>query len=187
MKCRGSPKPGFETIIAARANGSHPHYRPGPQKLGRNQGLLIDWGATYAGYHGDMTRVVCWGKWPKQLAEIYAIVLEAHEAAAAALRPGALTREIDKIARDIITGAGYGEQYGHGLGHGIGLDGHEEPRLSHMMAGTPLEPGHMVTVEPGIYLPGVGGVRIEDDYLITARGSENLCSLPRSLKWATRR
>lgn len=186
MKSGGSPKPGFETIIAARANGSHPHYRPGPAKLSRNQALLVDWGATYAGYHGDMTRVFCWGKWPAKLARVYAIVLEAHEAAAAALKPGVSTREIDGIARGVITDAGFGEHFGHGLGHGIGLDGHEEPRLSHMAAGTALQPGHVVTIEPGIYLPGVGGIRIEDDYLITPGGAENLCSMPKDLAWATR-
>lgn len=186
MKSRGSSKPGFETIIGAKTNGSLPHYRPQNTKLTRNSALLIDWGAIYHGYHGDMTRVVCFGKWPRKIAEIYEIVLEAHERAAAALAPGKSTAEIDAIARDHIKSAGYGDYFGHGLGHGMGLDGHEEPRLTNMLSGTALAPGHVVTIEPGIYLPGIGGVRIEDDFLITAKGAENLCRLPKSLKWATR-
>ena len=186
MKARGSPKPSFDTNVSAKANGSKPHYRPGPARLRRNQALLIDWGATFRGYHGDMTRVVAFGAWPAKIKAIYAIVLEAHEAAAAALEPGASTRDVDAVARGIIQRAGYGERFGHGLGHGLGLDVHEDPRLSHMAEGRALEPGMVVTIEPGIYLPGVGGVRIEDDYLLTDRGAVNLCSLPRSMEWATR-
>jgi Xaa-Pro aminopeptidase len=185
MKTRGAGRTGFETIVAARANGAMPHYRPGATKLAAQQAMLIDWGAVYRGYHGDMTRTFALGKWPKKLAEIYPIVLEAHEAAAAALAPGKSTTEIDKIAREIITKAGFGEAFGHGLGHGVGLHAHEEPRLSHMLAGTRLEAGQVVTIEPGIYLPGVGGVRIEDVYVVTGEGSKNLCSLPRTMEWGT--
>ena len=101
------------------------------------------------------------------------------------LAPGKSTTEIDKIAREIITKAGFGEAFGHGLGHGVGLHAHEEPRLSHMLAGTRLEAGQVVTIEPGIYLPGVGGVRIEDVYVVTGEGSKNLCSLPRTMEWGT--
>lgn len=186
MKQRGSSKPGFESIIAAQANGSLPHYRPHNVKHTANKPLLIDWGAVYHGYHGDQTRVCCWGKWPAKVREIYSIVRDAYLLASAALAPGKTTREIDSIARDHITKHGYGPQFGHGLGHGIGLDGHEDPRVSHMAAPTTLEPGHIVTIEPGIYLPGIGGVRIEDDFLITEKGHENLCSLPTTLEWATR-
>lgn len=186
MKIRGSSKPGFETIIAAKANGSLPHYRPGSTRLRLNQPLLIDWGAIYRGYHGDMTRVVCFGKWPRKIEEIYRIVLDAQQTAAAALAPGKSTAEIDAIARDLIRQAGYGDYFGHGLGHGMGLDGHEDPRLTNMLAPSMLEPGNVVTVEPGIYLPGIGGVRIEDDYLITDNGAVNLCSLPKDFDWASR-
>lgn len=186
MKSRGSSEPGFESIIAARANGSFPHYRPQKVKLTPNQPLLVDWGAIYNGYHGDMTRVFCFGKWPKKIAEIYQIVLDAHELAASALAPGKTTKEIDALARDHIAKHGYGEHFGHGLGHGMGLDGHEDPRLSHMASATKLEPGHVVTIEPGIYLPGIGGVRIEDDFLITEKGAKNLCTLPKDIDWATR-
>ena len=188
MKARGSTQPGFTTIVAARANGSLPHYRAGKTKLAANQPVLIDWGAVVDGYHSDMTRTFTLGKWPAKVREIYQIVLEAHEAAAAALRPGAVARDIDAIARKIITDAGYGEHFGHGLGHGLGFNGHELPRLTYMApkdAPEELRPGMVLTIEHGIYLPGVGGVRIEDDYVITERGAKNLCTLPRSLEWST--
>lgn len=185
MKSLGSSAPSFETIVAARAKGSLPHYRPGSVKAAAGQPVLIDWGATYRGYHSDMTRTFSLGRWPKKIREIFEIVLEAHRLAAAALGPGKSTVEVDAAARGHIAKSGYGEYFGHGLGHGIGLNVHEEPRLSHMAAGGKLEPGHVVTVEPGIYLPGVGGVRIEDDYLITERGAQCLCSLPKTLEWST--
>lgn len=185
MKSRGSREPGFQTIVAAKANGSLPHYRPGKDKLAKNKPVLIDWGAVFQGYHGDMTRVFCLGPWPAKLKEIYTIVLEAHLAAAAALAPGKSTHEIDAIARAHIASAGYGEFFGHGLGHGMGLNGHEDPRLNPMYASTILQPGNIVTIEPGIYISGLGGVRIEDDFLVTDSGSKNLCSMPKDLKWAT--
>jgi Xaa-Pro aminopeptidase len=185
MKSRGSEAPSFNTIVAAGATGSLPHYRPQDLKIKKGSTVLIDWGATYRGYHSDMTRTFALGKWPKKLKEVYPIVLEAHEKSAAALAPGKTTQEIDKIARDVITDAGFGDFFGHGLGHGIGLDIHEDPRVSHMAAPTPLKAGHVVTIEPGIYLPGIGGIRIEDDYAVTDTGSKCLCTLPRDLDWAT--
>ncbi|MFN9133584.1 MAG: M24 family metallopeptidase [Phycisphaerales bacterium] len=186
MKIRGSSAPGFETIVGAKANGSLPHYRPHDVKFSRNHPVLIDWGAIYNGYHGDMTRVFCWGKFPAKVREIYSIVLEAHEQSAAALAPGKSVRAVDEVARGIIRRAGYEQQFGHGLGHGMGLDGHEGPSLSHLAEDRPLEPGMVVTIEPGIYLPGIGGVRIEDDFLITEKGAVNLCTLPKDLDYATR-
>lgn len=185
MKRRGSVQPAFVSIIAAGTNGSLPHYRPGSMKLARNQPLLIDWGAQWKGYHGDMTRTFTLGKWPPKVREIYQIVLDAHLMAAAALAPGKTTAEIDGVARAHITKHGYGEFFGHGLGHGLGMNVHEDPRVSHMAAAMPLRVGHVVTNEPGIYLPGVGGVRIEDDFVIVKGGSRNLCSLPKSLEWST--
>ena len=185
MKRRGSSAPGFQTIVAADPNGSLPHYRPQRHRLRANRAVLIDWGAIWKGYHSDMTRVFALGKWPAKVAEIYQIVLDAKEKAAAALAPGRTTREIDAIARDHIARHGYGEHFGHGLGHGLGFNGHEDPRITHMLGETKLMPGHVVTIEPGIYLPGIGGVRLEDDYVITAKGAKNLCSLPQDLKWAT--
>jgi Xaa-Pro aminopeptidase len=185
MKLGGSTEPGFQTIIAAGANGSLPHYRPRQAKIAANKPLLIDWGAVYQGYHGDMTRTFTLGKWPAKILEIYQIVHDAQQLAAAALAPGKTTHEVDAVAREYITRHGYGEHFGHGLGHGMGLDGHEDPRLNPMFPPVVLEPGHVVTIEPGIYLPGLGGVRIEDDYVVTETGAENLCTLPKDLKWAT--
>ncbi|HYD01373.1 MAG TPA: M24 family metallopeptidase, partial [Phycisphaerales bacterium] len=132
MKLRGSPEPSFGTIAGSGPNGSLPHYRAGPARIERDVPLLIDWGATYAGYHGDMTRVVCFGKWPRKIAAVYEIVREAHELAAANLAAGRSGREIDGIAREHIAAAGYGERFSHSLGHGIGLQIHEDPRLSHI-------------------------------------------------------
>lgn len=185
MKSRGSSAPGFETIVAAQANGSLPHYRPGSTLIRRNEPILIDWGATWMGYHGDMTRTLALGRWPRQIREIHAIVREAHEAAAAALKPGRTGAEVDAVARGVIERAGYGDRFGHGLGHGLGMDVHESPRLSRLATNDVLEPGNVVTIEPGIYLPGIGGVRIEDDYVVTERGSRNLCDLPRDIEWAS--
>lgn len=186
MKRRGSSRPAFETSVAAAEHSALPHYRPGPARLRDGHALLIDWGAVVGGYHSDMTRVFALGAWPAELAEVYDIVLEAHERAAAALAPGVSIRAVDAAARDFIKARGHGERFGHGLGHGIGLRIHEGPRLSHNAPDMPLEPGHVVTVEPGVYVPGLGGVRIEDDYLITPAGAENLCTLPRDRAWATR-
>ncbi len=185
MKTRGSSAPAFETIVGANANGSLPHYRPHPVKLKKNQPLLIDWGAVYQGYRGDMTRTFCMGKWPAKIEEIYKIVLDAHKLAAAGLKARTTTKAVDALARDYITKYGYGDLFGHGLGHGIGLKTHEEPSLSHRAPETTLESGMVVTIEPGIYIAGVGGVRIEDNYVVTEGGSENLSSLPKDLKWAS--
>lgn len=185
MKTRGSSEPGFQTIVAAGPNGSLPHYRPGPRKVASGKPVLIDWGAVYRGYHSDMTRTLSLGKWPAKVREIFQIVHDAQLAAAAALAPGKSSADIDEVARRHITRHGYGDFFGHGLGHGLGLNGHEEPRLTNMLAPTRLAPGMVVTVEPGIYLPGVGGVRIEDDYVITETGAECLCSLPKDIQWST--
>ncbi|MEM0983765.1 MAG: Xaa-Pro peptidase family protein [Planctomycetota bacterium] len=185
MKVLGSIKPGFTTIVAAQANGSLPHYRPAKTRIKNNSPLLIDWGAIQDGYHSDMTRTFCFGRWPKQVREIYEIVREAQQLAIDALKPGASTREVDAAARRHITKKKYGKRYNHGLGHGLGLEIHEDPRLSHMTADEELKPGMVVTIEPGIYLPGVGGVRLEDDYVITERGKRAISTLPLDLDWAT--
>lgn len=185
MKRRGASGLSFDSIVAAKANGSLPHYRPALTKTAANQPVLIDWGARVQGYGGDMTRTFSLGRWPARLRDVYAIVLDAHLKAADSLREGAMTTDVDRIAREHITRHGYGDCFGHGLGHGLGINVHEQPRLSHMAPPVPLKAGNVVTIEPGVYLPGVGGVRIEDDYLVTARGSKNLCSLPKTLAWAT--
>ncbi|MEQ8770816.1 MAG: Xaa-Pro peptidase family protein [Phycisphaerales bacterium] len=185
MKSRGSTEPAFHPIVGAKANSSRPHYEPAKAKTANNNLLLIDWGATWKGYRSDMTRTFAIGTWPTKMAEVYDIVLEAHQAAAAALKPGSLCKSIDAVARDVITNAGFGDKFGHGLGHGLGMHVHEEPRLSKLAGDQRLEPGHVVTIEPGIYLPGIGGVRIEDDYLITNTGARNLCTLPKTRRWST--
>ncbi|MBL8746254.1 MAG: aminopeptidase P family protein, partial [Phycisphaerae bacterium] len=184
MKSRGADGLSFETIVAARANGSKPHYRPGGEKTAKGKPLLIDWGARVEGYCSDMTRTFSIGSWPRKLKEVYRVVLEAHLAAIDAVKPGMTCGELDGVARGIIARAGYGKEFGHGLGHGIGLDIHEAPRVF-TTTQTVLEPGMVITIEPGVYLPGVGGVRIEDDILVTDRGARNLCSLPKDLEWAT--
>ncbi|MCK4871461.1 MAG: aminopeptidase P family protein [Phycisphaerales bacterium] len=178
MKCRGASEPSFPSIVAAQANGSLPHAVPGKTKLRAGRPLLIDWGARVDGYCSDLTRTFSLGSMSRKIAEIYDIVLEAQLAAIAAVRPGAGTRAVDAVARDIITNAGYGDCYGHGLGHGVGLDVHEEPGLN-TRTDTELRPGMLITVEPGIYLPGVGGVRIEDDVLVTQRGHKVLSNFPK--------
>ncbi len=184
LKRRGSSKCWFETIVAAKANGSLPHYRPGTERTAAGQPLLIDWGATNRGYGGDMTRTFCFGKWPKKIREMYEIVKDAQEMAAAALAPGKTTIEIDAIARGHITKHGYGEHFDHGLGHGLGMS-KEPPYLNPKNAPMELTVGHVCTIEPGIYLPGIGGVRIEDLYVITENGARNFCSLPKTLDWST--
>ncbi|MCB9849016.1 MAG: M24 family metallopeptidase [Phycisphaeraceae bacterium] len=185
LKSLGAEGTSFSTIVAARANGSKPHAVPGKAKTAKNQPLLIDWGALVDGYCSDMTRTVCLGRWPKPLEAVYEFVLEAQVEACKAVKPGITAGEVDTVAREIIAGAGFGDRFGHGLGHGIGLDIHEGPRLAKGID-TVLRPGMIVTIEPGVYLPGIGGVRIEDDVLVTAVGAKNLCSLPKSLDWATR-
>lgn len=185
MKSLGASEPGFRTIVAARANASLPHYRPGGVRIRKNDLLLIDWGAVVEGYHGDMTRTFALGSWPGKFREIYQIVLDAQMSAAAALAPGRSAHEVDAIARDHIRAAGYGDFFGHGLGHGLGLNGHEDPRLNPLFPDTTLTVGDVVTVEPGIYIPGRGGVRLEDVYVITGHGAENLCSLKKGPGFAT--
>lgn len=187
MRARGASGPAFGTIVAAGTTSSLPHYRPASRKVARGKVLLIDWGAAYEGYNGDMTRTLSLGTWQPRLREIYEIVLEAHMLAAAALGPGKYGPDIDAIARNHIARHGYGEFFGHGLGHGLGMNVHENPRLDFRVAREEIRPGNVFTNEPGIYIPGLGGVRIEDDYVITEKGCRNLCSLPRDLQWATLR
>jgi Xaa-Pro aminopeptidase len=178
MKVRGAAGPSFETMIARGPHSSVIHYLTGEAPI-ENGTLLIDWGATVDGYCSDMTRTFGLGPLPEKVRMVYPIVLEAQQAAIDACRPGRTCAEIDAVARDLIEAAGYGEQFGHGLGHGLGLDVHEEPYFNRLATDVVLEPGMVMTVEPGIYLPGVGGVRIEDDVLITAGGRRVLSSYPR--------
>jgi Xaa-Pro aminopeptidase len=184
-RTRGAEGMCFGSIVAAQANGSKPHYRAGPTKTKAGSTLLIDWGVRHHGYCADMTRTFALGRWPARLREAYEVVLEAQLAAIDAIKPGRPCAEADKAARDVITEAGLGPRFSHSLGHGLGLEVHEAPRLSSAATGVCFEPGMVVTVEPGVYIPGVGGIRIEDDILVTNRGAKNLCSLPKQLEWAT--
>jgi Xaa-Pro aminopeptidase len=166
----------FPSIIAVGARAALPHARPTDQKIGADDFVLIDWGADGGPYKSDLTRVLVTGKISPKLERIYRVVLSAQEQAIAAIRPGLSCHDVDQVARQVIAAAGFGRNFGHGLGHGIGLEIHEAPRLAanqHLK----LEPGMVVTVEPGIYLPGWGGVRIEDDVLVTKGGCQVLTTL----------
>lgn len=184
MKELGASAPSFPTIMAARANGSKPHAVPGRTRTATAKPLLIDWGARVDGYISDLTRTFTLGRWSKQMREIYGVVLDAQLAAIDAVRPGITCSQLDAAARRIIDGAGYGKQFGHALGHGIGLDVHEGPRIAKEID-APLEQGMVITIEPGVYLPGIGGVRIEDDIVVTSRGGRVLSSLAKDPDWAT--
>jgi len=172
----------FDTIIASGINGSLPHAVPGDRVMEYGDLVTVDFGACWQGYHADMTRTFALGEPSAKMREIYDIVLEAQLAGVAVLRPGITGFEADKASRDVIAAAGYGEQFVHTLGHGVGLEIHERPNLSYRAQDQILVPGHCVTVEPGIYLPGVGGVRIEDTCLITKDGCEVLFEAPKQLQ-----
>ncbi|HZK81962.1 MAG TPA: Xaa-Pro peptidase family protein [Humisphaera sp.] len=184
MRSRGASDASFPVIVASGSNSSLPHYRPGEHEIQvqKDQPLLIDWGAVYRGYCSDLTRTLMIGRVDPKIKLIYKTVLDARDAAIKFLRPGVTTLQADRIARDVIEKAGFGKEFGHGLGHGIGREIHELPRLSKWAAEDELRPGMIVTVEPGIYIPGEGGVRIEDDVLITHSGCEVLSTLDRSFE-----
>lgn len=170
----------FDIIVAGGPNASRCHHHPGARKLKPRDMLLLDLGCRVQGHCSDMTRVVSLGPPSAKLREIHRIVLEANLKAVEAIRPGRTGREIDAVARAHIAAAGYGDRFGHGLGHGVGLEIHERPSLS-ATGSEPLRAGHVVTVEPGIYLSGFGGVRIEDMVVVTPRGAEVLTRTPHDL------
>jgi Xaa-Pro aminopeptidase len=176
MKMLGAQGPSFPTIVAFGANASLPHYEPGERVLAEGDAILIDWGAQVGWYCSDLTRMLWVGKPPREMVKINAVVREAHDRAIVAAQAGMTAHALDKVARDVIRKAGYGKQFAHSLGHGLGLDVHESPRVG-MGSETVLEPGMVVTIEPGVYVPGVGGVRIEDDILITEDGCRVLTSM----------
>lgn len=173
MAKRYGAAPAFEFIVASGVNGSMPHAIPSEKKIEAGDMVTLDFGAEWEGYKADMTRTFAVGRPSDAMREVYEIVREAQGRAADALAPGADCRAVDAVARDFIRARGYGGSFGHGLGHGVGLQVHEEPRLSPRAEGA-LAPGMAVTVEPGIYLPGVGGVRIEDTCVVTSDGWESL-------------
>lgn len=183
MKKRGASGPSFPTISAVGANAALPHAHPGRRKIKKGSALLLDWGSRVDQYCSDLTRVVFLGSIPRKIGEVYRIVLEAQERAIEAIRPGRRMCDIDAIARNLIADAGFGTAFNHGLGHGLGLDVHEAPSLS-WRSDQKLVAGMVVTVEPGIYLPGLGGVRIEDDVLVTPKGHRVLSRLSKTLDGA---
>ena len=171
----------FDTIMATGANGANPHAQPGETRVAEGDMIVIDFGALYREYHADMTRTVCVGEPGEEQRRVYDIVREAHEACAAAIRPGVIGKDIHQIAVDIITEAGYGECFGHGLGHGVGLLIHEKPYLNRLYD-QPIEEGSVVTDEPGIYLPGRFGVRLEDTGVVEATGFRPFARSPHELQ-----
>jgi Xaa-Pro aminopeptidase len=180
LHAHGTDELSFETAIAAGPNGAKPHAEPGDRTIEKNTLVVADWGARLGGYCSDCTRTVSTGELPRELERIYEVCLEAQLAAVAGIRPGMTGAEADRLARAVIEEAGFGERFGHGLGHGVGMAVHEAPRLSTESADV-LEVGQVVTIEPGIYLPGLGGVRIEDLAVITETGIELLTSFPKDL------
>jgi Xaa-Pro aminopeptidase len=178
----GGERESFSNIVASGPNSSRPHHQPTNRRFRKGDPVTIDLGGVVAGYCSDLTRTPVLGKPSEQFEQIYAVALEAQQAAIAALKPGMNGREVDAIARGVIAEAGFGNYFGHGLGHGVGLEIHEDPRLSPRAGDYELEPGNIVTIEPGIYLPGECGVRIEDYVLVTEDGCEVLSKTPRRLK-----
>ena len=175
---QGAQGASFDTIVAFGERSALPHARPGSRELRRGEVVLFDFGAVVDGYVSDITRTVSCGAPPEEMREVYAIVLEAQGAALHGIQAGMTGPEADGLARDVIEGAGHGPRFGHSLGHGIGLEVHEAPRLGKKSEDR-LLPGMTITIEPGIYLEAIGGVRIEDDALVGEAGLEVLSEAPK--------
>jgi Xaa-Pro aminopeptidase len=182
MRRLGAECASFPSIVAAGAHGALPHAQPRDEPIPRDSFVTIDWGAVYEGYCSDCTRTYATGEGVSaQAREVYELVLRAQQTAVAAVHAGPNGRELDAVARRVIEQGGHGEHFGHGLGHGVGLEIHEGPRLSRTADERPLRAGNVVTVEPGVYLPGVLGVRIEDLVVVGEDSQEVLTSLPKDL------
>lgn len=178
----GADDQAFDIMFQIGENSSLPHGRPTHRALNGDAVILLDWGCKLAGYHSDLTRTFFLGKISPQLRQIHQIVLEAQQAVIERIKPGVELPDLDKAAHDVIDKAGFKKNFGHSTGHGIGLNIHEPPSLS-VRAKGPLKEGMVVTVEPGIYLPNVGGVRLEDDVLVTKTGGRVLSRLKKGLRW----
>jgi Xaa-Pro aminopeptidase len=176
----GADEPAFETIVAASANGARPHADPGDRVIESGTTVVVDAGAALDGYCSDCTRTFATGELSEELHRAYDVCLEAQLKGVEAVQAGVTGIDADKAARDVIVEAGFGERFGHGLGHGVGIDVHEAPRLAQTSKDT-LAAGNVVTVEPGIYLEGTGGIRIEDLVIVTDGAPEVLSSFPKEL------
>jgi Xaa-Pro aminopeptidase len=174
MRRHGAESTAFETIVAAGENSAKPHHHPGGRSIAPGDPVVVDFGATFEGYRSDMTRTFCVNEDPSgELARIFEVVQTSQAAGAAAVRPGISVKEVDDICRDIIRDAGWADRFEHGTGHGVGLDIHEAPTVSQLGTAI-LAPGFVVTVEPGVYVPGHGGVRVEDTLVVTEDGARAL-------------
>jgi Xaa-Pro aminopeptidase len=171
----------FPPIVATAEDGAIPHAEPGDREIGSGELVVFDMGSVLDGYCSDCTRTFAVGEPDDDVREVYELVLRAQKAALDAVRPAVSGKEVDAVAREMISEAGYGDRFGHGLGHGVGLEVHEAPRLA-MTSEDDLVEGNVVTVEPGVYLPGRFGVRIEDLVAVTADGHRNLSSRPKELQ-----
>jgi Xaa-Pro aminopeptidase len=184
LRSAGYERPAFDTIVASGPNAALPHYRAGLRILKPGDLVVLDFGGVLDGYCSDLTRTVSVGAPTADALRLHAAVREAQRAAIEVVKPGVPATSVDAAARNVLESRGLGDAFGHGTGHGLGLDIHEEPRVgpprSHS-ASVQLEPGMVFTIEPGAYLPGMGGVRIEDDVLVTGDGCEVLTSVPREL------
>ncbi|HEY5674849.1 MAG TPA: Xaa-Pro peptidase family protein [Malonomonas sp.] len=178
LKCRGGEVNAFDFIVASGERGSLPHGVASEKLLRAGELVTIDFGTRVAGYHSDETVTLALGGIDGKLRQIFDIVLKAHDLALAAVRPGLLISELDAVARDYIADKGYAAYFGHGLGHGVGLEIHEYPSVS-VKTTEPLQEGMVITIEPGIYVPGTGGVRIEDTIMVTATGYELITAIPK--------
>ena len=180
IRAFGGAECAFDPIVGVGDRSALPHGIPSYKRIEESGFVLIDWGAKVDGYCSDLTRVLVTAKIPPKIRKIYEIVLDAQLAAIAKIRPGVSFNAVDSAARSLIQKSGFGKKFGHGLGHGFGLHIHEDPFVNPIREGV-FKQNMVVTVEPGIYLPGVGGVRIEDDILVTKDGCEVLSSLPKTL------
>ncbi len=180
MRRNGADGISFDTIVVSGPNSSKPHGVPGRRAMVRGDFITIDFGAVYRGYHSDTTRTVALGNVSEEMERVYNVVLAAQERAAQALHPGMPAKQYDAVARDYIQSHGYGKYFGHSLGHGVGTEIHEAPFCG-PQSGAILRAGNVVSCEPGIYLPGQFGVRIEDMLVVTATGVENFCHLDKKL------
>lgn len=181
MRRGGAEGTAFETIVAAGANSAKPHHRPTSARIQPGDAVVVDFGAIFDGYRSDMTRTFCVGGEPTgELAKIFEVVLASQADGVAAVAPGVATKDVDDVCRGVIADAGLAKAFEHGTGHGVGLDIHEAPTVAPTGTGI-LKPGVVVTVEPGVYLPGIGGVRIEDTLVVTGEGSRALTKFPKEV------